>query len=1295
VNRNRFRFGWERCEERTLLSTNVLNGVGTIGDSISVPYFGLNGTAHNWVEELVALRGINFGGPSSSSGNGGSPSYAYDWWGPNSYGALAAGAPSLAQQIRDGRVSLAAVELGTHDFVWYPEPQGPAPYEDSGNTSHWVAGDIFSGALSGPALQNYTNQVITNIGQVFNTLLAAGSVPLVAFNIPDVTVTPAWASLDAANPAGAQAYTAAVSAADAQYRALANQRGIPMIDLLGFSHLVRSGNPVVVGGVTLDLHDYSNPADPHNFFADSQHPGTVASGLIANMFIAAVDNAYGAGIAPLSDQEILQYAGITPPTSGSTYFDVSQLGFNRPPLVNISRMSPALLQGQVDTTFGNGGTVTTSLGSDDDEGIQAFALPNGKVLVAGITDLGTHDSNQVLALVRYNADGTLDSTYQNGPRASIPWVEFPATGPAVGPEGQLAFLSGSTLWQFNPDGSLDTAFGGGSVLTDLSSYFPYFPSHLAFDGDQIVLAEGFTVPSTSNGELVLERYNTDGSLDTGFGSGGRVITDLGLSNWSPFGLSLDQVSAVAVQPDGAILVGGEQEQPLSLGAVLARFTPSGVLDTSFGPDHSGREVVDTPYWFNYTEEYLRNAGLNSSYLVADNVVYENAFNNLGGAVVQIALAPDGGIVTRIGSYGSGFLTLFNSDGSLAPAIAAPWVPRSVVIQADGKAISLWGNVLTRYNLNGTLDRTFGPSGDGTANIAPDYPNTFPQGMPAESNGNTVVTGTVFDPTKNNGAGGWDIWMTRVIGQTPPAHSPEGTPITVYGTASTFTQASFSYVWSVTKNGSAFASASTDGVLGSSVAPFTFTPDEVGTYIVTLTVTDSSGATSSVTNTCLVDNVPPTSSVSGPSSAVVNQPLTFALGATDPSTVDQAAGFTYTVDWGDGTAQAPDVQTVPATAGNGAGLQALHTYFQTGSYIVQVWSTDKDGARSTQPATFTINVDYQFSGFLAPLSSHIAFALGRTMPIKFQLTDYNGQYITSLSAVTSLQVLNSQGTNVLTNSGSTALRYDPSANQFVANWQTKGLAAGSYTVTLILADGTVQTKTVTLSANGAAAGLLADGTTAAGQATAGALLGGDVAVYVDNSSGLFTTDELNRINDAVAAVDSVVGAYGVTVALTSDSTLADVVVDTASTSAVGGFADGVLGCEAAGAASTEITLIQGWNWYAGADPTGIAVGQFDFQTVVMHELGHALGLGHSAFPTSVMYATLGAGTANRNLIVADLHIPDADGATASGLHARVFQLAPQPAAAPPNLNQNVAVLAWDAALSDLFPTGVIRTQRKRS
>jgi hypothetical protein len=189
----------------------------------------------------------------------------------------------------------------------------------------------------------------------------------------------------------------------------------------------------------------------------------------------------------------------------------------------------------------------------------------------------------------------------------------------------------------------------------------------------------------------------------------------------------------------------------------------------------------------------------------------------------------------------------------------------------------------------------------------------------------------------------------------------------------------------------------------------------------------------------------------------------------------------------------------------------------------------------------------------------------------------------------------------------------------------------------------------VSGNGSSA-LATDGVGTGAGITAGELLAGDLFLYVDNPNGFFNADDLTRLDEAIANLDVLLTTYNVTIAEVSDRNLANLVLDIGTTSAAGGYADGVLGCFTN---TGEITLIQGWNWYAGVNPAAIGAGQYDFQTIVTHELGHALGLGHSTDAGSVMYATLDTGAVRRTMTVADLNLRDT-GSGADALHAVPIQ-----------------------------------------
>jgi PKD repeat protein len=143
------------------------------------------------------------------------------------------------------------------------------------------------------------------------------------------------------------------------------------------------------------------------------------------------------------------------------------------------------------------------------------------------------------------------------------------------------------------------------------------------------------------------------------------------------------------------------------------------------------------------------------------------------------------------------------------------------------------------------------------------------------------------------------------------------------TAANFTGATCA--WTVTKNGTVYATGS--------AASFTFTPNDLSSYVVTLTVTDKSGQ--SWTNSCtyMIDMLPPTiTSISAPSTAAKGATVTFAATATDPSQADVSAGLTYSWRFGD--------------TGTATGNNVSHVYASKGIFTVTLTVTDQWGSKTS-------------------------------------------------------------------------------------------------------------------------------------------------------------------------------------------------------------------------------------------------------------------------------------------------------------------------------------------------------------
>ena len=242
--------------------------------------------------------------------------------------------------------------------------------------------------------------------------------------------------------------------------------------------------------------------------------------------------------------------------------------------------------GTLDASFGTGGRLTTAFpGASVAIAFSVAVQPDGKVVVAGWTNI---DGGADFALVRYTSTGTLDASFGTGGRVVTAFPDSQGLSVAgvfsvaVQPDGKIvaagdARLDGKydfTLARYNSDGTLDAGFGaGGRVITDFAGSDDGAES-VALQADGKIVAAGFTRASTYY-DFALARYNDDGSLDSSFGTGGRVTTDIG-------GFS-DTAYAVAVQPDGKIVAAGSANFTSTFSDfALTRYNNDGTLDASFG-----------------------------------------------------------------------------------------------------------------------------------------------------------------------------------------------------------------------------------------------------------------------------------------------------------------------------------------------------------------------------------------------------------------------------------------------------------------------------------------------------------------------------------------------------------------------------------------------------------------------------------------------------------------------------------------------------------------------------------------
>ncbi|HYV92927.1 MAG TPA: T9SS type A sorting domain-containing protein [Chitinophagales bacterium] len=238
--------------------------------------------------------------------------------------------------------------------------------------------------------------------------------------------------------------------------------------------------------------------------------------------------------------------------------------------------------GTLDNTFSTDGKVTTAIGLDYDKAFSVAMQTDGEIVAAGYTNNGTDDD---FALIRYNTDGTLDNSFGTAGivTTAIGSGDDDLYSVAIQPDGKIVAAGYSfngidndfALVRYNTNGTLDNGFGtGGKVTTAVGSgddrAYP-----VAIQSDGKILVAGFSHNGT-DGDFALVRYNADGTLDTSFGTGGQVTTAISSGN--------DLAYSVAIQPDGKIIAMGATGINFDLDFALVRYDTDGTLDSTFSAD---------------------------------------------------------------------------------------------------------------------------------------------------------------------------------------------------------------------------------------------------------------------------------------------------------------------------------------------------------------------------------------------------------------------------------------------------------------------------------------------------------------------------------------------------------------------------------------------------------------------------------------------------------------------------------------------------------------------------------------
>lgn len=406
----------------------------------------------------------------------------------------------------------------------------------------------------------------------------------------------------------------------------------------------------------------------------------------------------------------------------------------------------------LDPTFGNNGKVITAFGTADDLALRLALQPDGKIIVVGVA--GDSSFNSDFAVARYNSNGTLDTSFDGDGKVTddINGDEDSANTVALQPDGKIVVAGQAVdgffgdadfaITRYNSNGSIDTGFDvDGLVTQDFDFNFDEATGAVIQPDGRIIVAGTARISGSgfSDDDFAVVRLNSNGSLDSSFGSNGTVETD--------FGPGDDSVTKALLQSDGKLLVVGAAENAFGdEDFAIARYDANGDLDTSFGLD--GRLTTD----FGSGNDGVIDAVLQTDgKILAVGKATVNGNADFGIARYNV----NGTLDTNFGNGGK-VTTDFGFGGDNAAAVMLQPNGKIIVVgTVSGSSVSQVG--IARYISDGRLDSSFGNGGK----LISDLPNGAIAGGAVLQDGKLLVAGGTF-----NGSNEDFLLLRYVLNQSP-------------------------------------------------------------------------------------------------------------------------------------------------------------------------------------------------------------------------------------------------------------------------------------------------------------------------------------------------------------------------------------------------------------------------------------------------------------------------------------------------------------------------------------------------